>query len=77
MNTGDFLKEKNISLHCNQNIIVSEDNKTFNITSLLSEYANTVSKNYLCYSKIIEMIDESKDLKELEILVNRFFNDKR
>lgn len=32
------------------------------------------ARKYLCYSKIIELIDDSEDLKELEVKVNRFFN---
>lgn len=30
-------------------------------------------ENYLCYAEIIEMIDASENLKELEILINRKF----
>jgi hypothetical protein len=30
--------------------------------------------NYLCYCEIIDMINLSENLKELEVLINRKFN---
>jgi hypothetical protein len=70
MNLKDFLDSKNIKY---PELIVSDDLKTHTLVGLLNEYASIHSEKYLCYSKIIELIDESDDLKELEIKVNRFF----
>lgn len=38
-------------------------------TDGLSKYP----ENYLCYAEIIDMIDASESLKELEVLINRKF----
>ena len=73
MSVKDFLDSKNISIYNNQTNIVSEDYKLYNLTSLLNEYATLYSQKYLCYSKAIELIDESETLKELEVKINRFF----
>jgi len=70
MNVKEFFDSKNIKY---PELIVSDDFKTHTLAGLLIEYADINSKNYLCFSKIIELIDESDDLKELEIKVNRFF----
>ena len=69
--SGDFIKSKNISIY--QQPIIGEDYKSHSLFSLLDEYAKIYSKNYLCYSEIIDMIDASENLKELEILINRKF----
>lgn len=76
MNVKDFLETKNICIFSSQISVVSDDNKLHLLTSLLNEYAVLYSKKYLCYSKCIDLIDESENLKELEVKVNRFFNEK-
>lgn len=69
--TGDFIRSKNISIY--QQNIIGNDYKTYSLFSLLEEYAKIYSKKYLCYAEIIDMIDSSNDLKELEVLINRKF----
>ena len=69
--SGDFIKSKNISIY--QQPIVSNDYKSYSLFDLLNEYAIIYNKNYLCYAEIIDMIDASENLKELEILINRKF----
>lgn len=69
--TGDFIRSKNISIY--QQDIIGNDYKTYSLFELLDEYANIYSKKYLCYAEIIDMIDSSEDLKELEVLINRKF----
>ena len=76
MHVKDFLKSKNICLFSSHSNIISDDNKLHALSSLLEEYAKLYSKKYLCYSKIIDLIDESENLKELEININRYFNEK-
>lgn len=73
MNVGDYLKAKNIELFSSQTLLITKDGKSISLVSLLNEYAKLYSKNYLCFSKTIDLIDNSNDLKEFEINVNRFF----
>lgn len=69
--TGDYIRSKNISIY--QQNIIGNDYKAYSLFELLDEYAKIYSKNYLCYAEIIDMIDSSENLKELEVLINRKF----
>ena len=70
VSADDLLKSKNIRY---PELIVDENYKTHTLTGLMHEWACIYADKYLNYATIIEMIDESDDLKELEIRINRFF----
>lgn len=74
VSADDLLKSKNIRY---PELIVDEKYNTHTLIGLMNEWACIYSKNYLNYAKIIDLIDESDDLKELEIRVNMFFKSKR
>ncbi len=70
VSADDLLKSKNI---CYPELIVDEKYNTHTLIELMQEWACIYSEKYLNYATIIEIIDESDDLKEFEIRVNRFF----
>lgn len=70
MTVKDFLDNKNIKY---PSLIIDDNFNSHTLYDLLNEYANLYSNNYLCYSEVIQMIDISDDLKELEIHINRKF----
>jgi len=70
VSADDLLKSKNIRY---PELIVDSEYKTHCLTDLMQEWACIYADRYLNYATIIEMIDESDDLKEFEIRINRFF----
>jgi hypothetical protein len=73
MNVADYLKAKNIEIFSSQTLLITKEGKNISLFDLLNEYAQIYSKDYLCFSKTIDLIDNSNDLKEFEVNVNRFF----
>lgn len=51
---------------------IKDPNPALHQTSVIAS-TDKYPKNYLCYAEIIDMIDSSENLKELEILINRKF----
>jgi len=70
VSADDLLKSKNIRY---PELIIDSKYKTHTLIGLMQEWACIYSDKYLNYATVIEMIDESDDLKELEIRINRFF----